>query len=162
MNAQSKRPDSEVVSNTPRVHTEQPVDPEARRLAQGRARPACWKDLYWHLIGSRHLQTDEEKVRAIFTWLCSAPPDMNPFASLGVEEIDASGKSKSKEKCPIDSPDVVLPKLVEGKANYVQVSSRCSNFCIFSSIVIYMCTDVCSHVISARHTSNRDFHNIKL
>ncbi|VDL62111.1 unnamed protein product [Hymenolepis diminuta] len=120
VNAQSKRPGNEVVSNAPRVHTEQPVDPEARRLAQGRARPACWKDLYWHLIGSRRFKTDEEKVRAIFTWLCSAPPDMNPFASLGAEEIDACGKSKSKGKCPIDSPDVVLPKLVEGKANYVQ------------------------------------------
>nr|CDS33379.1 ubiquitin protein ligase BRE1 [Hymenolepis microstoma] len=120
VNAQSKRPGTEVVSNVPRVHTEQPVDPEARRLAQGRARPACWKDLYWHLIGSRHLKTDEEKIRALFTWLCSAPPNLNPFPSSDAEENDAYVKSKSKGKYPIDSPDVILPKLAEGKANYVQ------------------------------------------
>lgn len=124
VNAESKRPESTVVSNVPRVHTEQPVDPEARRLAQGRAKPACWKDLYWHLIGSRHLKTDEEKVRALFTWLCSAPPDLNPFPLADGDENDTRGKSKPKGKHPIDSPDVILPKLVEGKANYVQVSAQ--------------------------------------
>lgn len=123
--SQSKRPGSEVGSTVARIHNEQPVDPEARHLAQGRARPACWLDLYWHLVGSRSLKTDEEKVRALFTWLCSVAPDLNPFPQHDAEGDEVRAKAKSKGKYQIDSPDVVLPKLVEGKANYVQVSSQC-------------------------------------
>ena len=117
--AASRRPADEVLTCTPRSHKEQPVDGEARKLAQGAAKPACWRDLYWHLIGSRDLKTDEEKVRAIFTWLCSTPPDLQPFPSE-VEGDDAH-KAKAKVKRENDSPDLILPKLVEGKTNYVQV-----------------------------------------
>ncbi|KAH9287264.1 Kyphoscoliosis peptidase [Echinococcus granulosus] len=112
----SKRPGNEMVNSADRVHKEQPVDGEARRLAQGKAKPACWRDLYWHLVYSRGFKTDEEKVRALFTWICSTSPDMQPFPSE-VEEDDAH-KVKGKGKHQIDSPDVVLPRLVKGKANY--------------------------------------------
>ncbi|KAL5965843.1 hypothetical protein TSMEX_006434 [Taenia solium] len=115
----SKQPGSEVASSGARVHREQPVDGVARQLAQGKAKPACWRDLYWHLVGSRGFKTDEEKVRALFTWICSTPLDMQPFPSEA-EENDTQ-KVKGKGKHQIDSPDVILPKLVEGKANYVQV-----------------------------------------
>ncbi len=109
-----------MVNSTPRSHKEQPVDFEARQLAQGSAKPACWRDLYWHLIGSRGLKNDEDKVRALFTWLCSKPPDEQPFPGPASEENDVH-KGKSKGKVAIDSPDALLPKLAEGKANYVQV-----------------------------------------
>lgn len=114
-----KRPGGELVNYTPSAHKVEPVDGEARRLAQDVAKPACWRDLYWHLIGSREFKTDEEKVRAIFTWLCSTPLGLQPFPS------DAEGngvqKARYKGKQPIDSPDSILPKLMEGKTNYVQV-----------------------------------------
>ncbi|VDM35022.1 unnamed protein product [Hydatigera taeniaeformis] len=118
----SKRPLSEVANSAARVHKEQPVDSDARQLAQGKAKPACWRDLYWHLVGSRGLKTEEEKVRALFTWICSTSLDRQLFPSA-VEEDDAH-KVKGKGKHQVDSPDVVLPKLVEGRANYVQVSIK--------------------------------------
>lgn len=108
------------MNSAARVHKEQPVDGFARQLAQGKAKPACWRDLYWHLVGSRGFKTEEEKVRALFTWICSTSLDMQPFPY----EVEENGiqKVKGKGKHQIDSPDVILPKLVEGKANYVQVS----------------------------------------
>ncbi|KAL5111932.1 Hillarin [Taenia crassiceps] len=116
--ATSKQPGSEVVNSASRVHKEQPVDEFARQLAQGKAKPACWRDLYWHLVGSRGFKTEEEKVRALFTWICSTSLEMQPFPSVAGE--NDTQKVKGRGKHQIDSPDVILPKLVEGKANYVQ------------------------------------------
>ncbi|CAH8528813.1 unnamed protein product [Heterobilharzia americana] len=71
-------------------HIAQPVDLEARELAKGIAKPANWSDLYWALIGKRNLLTDEVKVRALFSWLCSIPVGEIPF--LTYEEIQQAEK----------------------------------------------------------------------
>lgn len=127
----NRQPASEVTNNLPRIHKEQPVDFEARQLAQCAEKPACWKDLYWHLIGSRGLKRDEDKVRALFTWLCSKPHDEHPFPVMD-DGVQTKGNGKVG-KSHIDSPDVVLPKLAEGKANYVQVSLT------FNGIAVLCC-----------------------
>ncbi|VDK87988.1 unnamed protein product, partial [Dibothriocephalus latus] len=110
-------------------HTEQPVDSKARVLALGEAKPSCWADLYYHLITSRGLKTDEEKVRAIFSWLCSKSPEEIPFPQP--EAADGPKAKKHKQDHPLDSPDVVLPKLANGTANYVQAFE---SMCRYSGI----------------------------
>ncbi|VDD74691.1 unnamed protein product [Mesocestoides corti] len=125
----SKRSASEVINSNPRLHKEQPVDGPARQLAQSNAKAACWKDLYWHLIGSRGLKNDEEKVRALFTWLCSKPPNDQPF--LSETEKNDINIGKDRKKYSMDSPDVILSKLSEGKANYVQAFE---SMCRYSGI----------------------------
>lgn len=110
-------------------HTEQPVDSKARSLALGEAKPSCWTDLYYHLITLRGLNTDEEKVRAIFSWLCSKSPDEIPFPAS--EAVDIPKAKKSKQDHSLDSPDVILPKLAAGTANYVQAFE---SMCRYSGI----------------------------
>ncbi|VDQ06941.1 unnamed protein product [Trichobilharzia regenti] len=117
-------------------HIAQPVDPEARELAKGggatggSGKPANWADLHWALIGKRNLQTDELKVRALFSWLCSIPVGQTPFLTYeelqqaerdGVQYAKEALANKSK-KLKSDSPEFVLNEMSHGKATYLQVS----------------------------------------
>nr|CAH8843046.1 unnamed protein product [Trichobilharzia regenti] len=115
-------------------HIAQPVDPEARELAKGggatggSGKPANWADLHWALIGKRNLQTDELKVRALFSWLCSIPVGQTPFLTYeelqqaerdGVQYAKEALANKSK-KLKSDSPEFVLNEMSHGKATYLQ------------------------------------------
>ncbi|CAH8608470.1 unnamed protein product [Dicrocoelium dendriticum] len=110
------------------VHQPQPVDQVARQIAQSEAKPATWTDLYWALIGSRNLKTDEEKVKALFSWLCSIPLDQRPFltysdleqaVSEGIE-FAAEAKARKTKSPSRDSPEVVVNDLVKGKSTYLR------------------------------------------
>ncbi|KAL7063433.1 hypothetical protein AAHC03_0384 [Spirometra sp. Aus1] len=127
--ANSCKPAADVHNLLTKPHTEQPVDSKARLLALDEAKPSCWANLYYHLITSRGLETDEAKVRAIFSWLCSKSPEEIPFPTP--EAMDGPKSKKSKHDYPPDSPDVVLPKLAAGTANYVQAFE---SMCRYSGI----------------------------
>ncbi|THD24700.1 Ubiquitin protein ligase BRE1 [Fasciola hepatica] len=122
-----------------KIYNPQPVDQASRELAQGEARPATWSDLYWALIGQRNFRTDEEKVRAIFSWLCSIPLDQDAFLTheeldeaikSGIEFAKEAKKAKSKSPSP-DSPEVVVNDLTRGKSTYLRAFE---SLCRYSNI----------------------------
>ncbi|CAL8086250.1 unnamed protein product [Calicophoron daubneyi] len=121
------------------IHTPQPVDQAAREIALADAKPASWKDLYWALIGQRNLKSDEEKVKAIFSWLCSIPLDQDAF--LTKEDLERAAKEnvqyakeclaqKSDSVSP-DSPEVVINDLSRGKSTYLRAFE---SLCRYSGI----------------------------
>ncbi|TNN12663.1 Hillarin [Schistosoma japonicum] len=120
-------------------HIAQPVDTEARELARGTAKPATWKDLHWALIGKRNLTSDELKVRALFSWLCSIPVGQVPFLTYEeIEQAEHDGVQFAKEalsnktkKPKSDSPEFVLNEMSHGKATYLQAFE---SLCHYSNI----------------------------
>lgn len=126
-------------ATTVNINNPQTVDQIAHELAHNDARPATWADLYWALIGSREFNTDEAKVKALFSWLCSIPTDRDAFVTMeeleqgvkdGVEFADEAKKLKSKTLSP-DSPEVVVNEFTRGKSTYLRAFE---SLCRYSGI----------------------------
>lgn len=117
--------------NTARTdYAPQLVDQVASDIGYGDARPATWNDLYWHVIGKRQLKTEEERVKALFSWLCSIPIGVPAFVTIeelkkAVDENVQYAKEALAAKAdnpPLDSPEVVVNKLTSGETTYFTVS----------------------------------------
>ncbi|KAL3318773.1 Coiled-coil domain-containing protein 39 [Cichlidogyrus casuarinus] len=100
------------------VYKNQPIDDEARKLARGGARPSNWTDLHYNLIGNRHLKSEEDTVRALFSWLCSLDPNCAPFPL----------QQTVKKKQPIDKIEWILNGIVDGSSLYFQAFQALCNF----------------------------------